>query len=144
MAIKRIFSAGGVVLRKIDGEVKVLLTQHSGHKGWEFPKGHIEVGESSKDAALREVEEEAGVKAEVIEKAGDCDYFYFEDKQRVLKKITYYFMKYVGEGEASTAFEVMDQAWLPVGEVGDKLTFKSSKDLWEKVKDKVEQLTINI
>lgn len=144
MAIKRIFSAGGVVLRNIDGEVKVLLTQHSGHKGWEFPKGHIEIGESSQVAAIREVEEESGVVAEVIEKAGDCEYFYYEKGERVLKKITYYFMKYVGEGDASTAFEVMDKTWLLPNEVGEKLTYKSTKDLWVNVVKKVEELALRI
>ncbi len=163
MAIKRIFSAGGIVLRrvasqdkllrKVDGEVKVLLTQHSGHKGWEFPKGHIEVGEGSGQAALREVEEETGVKAEILEKAGDCEYFYYNypsheasdgKKERVLKKVTYYLMKYVGETEASTAYEVMDQVWLPIDEVLEKLTYKSTRDLWINIREKVEDLALKI
>lgn len=139
MSIKRIFSAGGIVLNKIDGEVKVLLTQHSGHKGWEFPKGHIEIGESSEQAALREVEEEAGVKAEVLEKAGECQYFYFEDKERVLKTVTFYLMKYLGEGEATTAYEVSDMVWLPVADVEDKLTYKGTKEVWADVKGKIEE-----
>ncbi len=137
MAIKRIFSAGGIVLRKVGGEVKVLLTQHSGHKGWGFPKGHIEIGESSEQAAVREVEEEAGVKAEVLEKAGECQYFYFDAGSRVLKTVTYYLMKFIEQGEATTAYEVSDKVWLLVGEVEDKLTYKGTKEVWTKAKGKI-------
>jgi diadenosine hexaphosphate hydrolase (ATP-forming) len=51
--------AGGVVFNHTE---KVLLLGHiSGH--WVFPKGHIDPGESALEAALREVEEEAGVVA---------------------------------------------------------------------------------
>lgn len=131
-------------MKKVDGEAKALLTQHSGHRGWEFPKGHIEAGESSKEAALREVLEESGVRAEILEKAGDCDYFYFEDGQRVFKKITYFFMKYVEDGVATTADEVSGKVWLASVQVLQKLTYNSTKELWVNVLDKVEELAAKI
>lgn len=58
--MQRVFSAGGIVVKKVGGKKKVLVAQHSGHKGWDFPKGHIEKGETSEEAAIREVEEETG------------------------------------------------------------------------------------
>ena len=137
MAIKRIFSAGGIIVRKVDGEPEVLVTQHSKHKGWDFPKGHLETGESSEVAAVREVEEETGVKAEVVEKVGQTQYFYWEEGSKVLKTVVYFLMKYVGEGVATTAFEVSDMVWLPLDEVEDKLTFKDTKKLWREVKEKI-------
>ena len=163
MALKRIFSAGGIVLRrfapqdkqslrssalpedlKLSGprEVKVLVTQHSKHKGWDFPKGHLEVGESSEAAALREVEEETGVKAEIIEKVGQTQYFYWENGEKVLKTVTFFLMKYVGAGEATTTFEVSDHKWLTPDEVEKQLTFKDTKDLWRKAKEKIEKLQV--
>lgn len=135
MPLKRVFSAGGIVIR--DG-TKVLVTQHSGHKGWEFPKGHLEAGESSQAAALREVEEEAGVVAKVLEKAGKIEYFYYDDDVKVLKTVVYFLMEYVQEGNATTAFEVMDKAWLPIDEVEDRLTYKDTKELWNKVKNRIK------
>ncbi len=140
MAIIRIFSAGGIILRKNDDKIEILLTQHSGHKGWEFPKGHIEIGETAQDAAMREVQEESGVVAEVIEKAGDCEYFYYENGQKALKKVTYYLMNFIDQKEASTSFEVMDKIWLPADEVMEKLTYKSTKELWGDVIGRVEEL----
>lgn len=140
MAIKRVYSAGGIVLRLMDDQVRVLLTQHSGHKGWEFPKGHIELGESAQVAAVREVEEEAGVRAEVLAKAGDCEYFYYEKGEKAFKKVSYFFMKYLREGEATTADEVSGLVWLNPDEVLGKLTFKSTKKLWEENSSRVEEL----
>lgn len=142
MPIKRIYSAGGIVVRDFDGEKKVLVTQHSKHKGWDFPKGHIELGESAEQAAVREVEEETGVKAEIIEKVGATEYFYWENKEKILKTVVYFLMKYVGEGEATTAFEVSDKAWLPIGEVEEKLTFKDTKEMWKKLEDRVKSLDL--
>ena len=149
MSVKRIFSAGGIVLRlaplaqdeSLQSQgVEVLVTQHSKHKGWDFPKGHIELGENSESAALREVEEETGVKAEIVEKVGQTQYFYYEEGTKVLKTVTFYLMKYVSEGEATTAYEVSDHKWLPVDEVEGQLTFKDTKELWGKAKKRVESL----
>src|SRR3989344_5799324 len=153
MAIKRIFSAGGIVIRKsIKGTkstkgikgVEVLVTQHSKHKGWDFPKGHREIYESEEQTALREVEEETGVKAEILERVGETKYFYYEEGERVLKTVAFYLMKYVGEGEATTAFEVSGTKWLAPDEVENQLTFKDTKALWQKAKEKIEKLKIKI
>ena len=156
MAIKRIFSAGGIIVKKDDDGIKVLVTQHSKHKGWDFPKGHLEIGESSEDAALREVKEETGVKAEIIEKVGQTQYFYYEDGaphsapqggasrgEKVLKTVTFFLMKFVSDEVATTAFEVSDHKWLAPDEVEGQLTFKDTKELWQKAKDRISQLKFN-
>ena len=158
MPIKRIYSAGGIILRPIrqaqgkqaqdklsDKDTwEVLVTQHSKHKGWDFPKGHREIYESEEQTALREVEEETGVRAEIIEKAGQTQYFYYEEGSKVLKTVTIYLMKYVGEGEATTAFEVSAQKWLPIDEVRAQLTFKDTKEMWGNVKEKIKKLKIEV
>lgn len=149
MAIKRIFSAGGIVIKegpkgsKGANGTKVLVTQHSKHKGWDFPKGHREIYESEEQTALREVEEETGVKAEIIERVGETKYFYYEEGEKVLKTVVFFLMKYVSEGEATTAFEVSGTKWLPPEKVEAQLTFKDTKALWEKARSMIEQLTIN-
>ena len=144
--VKRVFSAGGIVLRLRSGstvrkgksESEALVTQHSGHRGWDFPKGHIEAGETAEDTALREVEEETGVRGKILEKVGQTQYFYFEDSQKVFKTVTFFLMEYISEGEATTAFEVSDKVWLPVDEVSNKLTFKDTKKLWEEAKTRIK------
>ena len=150
--MKRIYSAGGIVFKDDGDGLKVLVAQHSGHKGWDFPKGHIGIGETAEVAAVREVEEETGVKAQVIESVGRSEYFYFDPpsheasggKERVFKTVTYFLMKYIGQGRATTAFEVSDLVWLGASEVDEKLSFKGSKEVWEKAKEKIRQLTTDI
>ncbi len=149
--MKRIYSAGGIVIKTNKDGPCILVTQHSGHKGWDFPKGHIESGESSQAAALREVEEETGVKAEIIEKVGETKYFYSEPsfakaskgEEKVFKTVIFFLMKYASEGKATTAFEVSGMEWLPVEEVEEKLTFKDTKELWKNVRSKIERLKTN-
>jgi len=152
MAIKRIFSAGGIVIKQNEDGPRILVTQHSKHKGWDFPKGHREIYESEEQTALREVEEETGVKAEIIERVGETKYFYYEEgpssakasegKEKVLKTVAFYLMKYVSQGKATTAFEVSGTKWLPPEKVEDQLTFKDTKELWGKVRARIGQLTI--
>src|SRR3989344_1993787 len=143
MSIKRIFSAGGIVIKQNEDGPRILVTQHSKHKGWDFPKGHREIYESEDQTALREVEEETGVKAEIIERIGETKYFYYEEGERVLKSVAFYLMKFVSQGKATTAFEVSGKKWLSIDEVEGQLTFKDTKVLWQKAKDKIEQLKFN-
>ncbi len=58
--------AGGVVFRKSRGRTLYLIVSSSDGTHWVLPKGHVEPGESPKDAALRELKEEAGVIGEII------------------------------------------------------------------------------
>src|SRR3989344_157452 len=147
MAIKRIFSAGGIIVKQNEDRPRIsriFVTQHSKHKGWDFPKGHREIYESEEQTALREVEEETGVKAEIIERVGETKYFYYEEGEKVLKTVAFYLMKYVSEGEATTAFEVSGTKWLAPEKVESQLTFKDTKELWKKAKEKIENLKLKI
>ena len=69
------FSAGGVVYKREKDAIKILIAQHSGHHGWVFPKGIIgdhpsassgQARETKEEAALREVEEETGIKGKIL------------------------------------------------------------------------------
>jgi 8-oxo-dGTP diphosphatase len=125
-------SAGGIVLRHgIDRRIDVLLIQHSTHKGWGFPKGWIEPGETPEEAALREVEEESGVRAEIIGDLPATRYSYLNrQKQRVAKTVIWYLMRYVGEGNQTHAHEVSAVEWLHLEAVHTRLTYKNDKDLF--------------
>ena len=86
--------AGGVVARTVGGEREYLLVEASGRPGeWVLPKGHIEPGETPEEAAVREVQEEAGVRAEIIARAGDSEYAVGGQTVRVL----FFLMRYQGE-----------------------------------------------
>lgn len=63
-------SAGGLLLKLINGEMQVLLVEHMDNT-WVFPKGHVEDGESPEDAAVREIKEESGYDSRVVQQLGE-------------------------------------------------------------------------
>jgi 8-oxo-dGTP pyrophosphatase MutT (NUDIX family) len=76
-------AAGGVVTRPtIDGDVEVLVVHRPKHGDWSLPKGKLEHGESFEHAAVREVEEETGVRCTLGPELGSRRYFdrYGRDK----------------------------------------------------------------
>jgi len=126
------WSAGGIVLRRgAKEQIEVLVIQHSTHKGWSFPKGWVEPGETPQQAAIREVEEESGVLAEIIADLPPTRYFFVNrEKQRVAKTVTWYLMRYVGEGNQTHAYEVSAVEWMPLEAVHARLTYKNDKELF--------------
>lgn len=75
MGVSSFTHAGGVVSRMVDGQREYLLVEARRTPGtWVLPKGHIEPGETAEAAAVREVEEESGVRAAIIAQAGESDF----------------------------------------------------------------------
>jgi len=86
--------AGGVVARTVDGEREYLLVEASTRRGmWVLPKGHIEPGETAEAAAVREVQEEAGVRAAIVARAGEIEYSVAGRPVRII----FFLMRYQGE-----------------------------------------------
>ena len=96
--MRREFSAGGVVVRRLRGEwvVAAIRPTGRGRDVWALPKGLIDPGEVAKDAALREVEEETGVRASVVEKLGDVRYVYTLRGERIFKVVSFFLLRYRG------------------------------------------------
>lgn len=87
-------SAGVIIFRRTEEGVKFLLLYHGGSY-WNFPKGKLAEGERSFKAALREVEEETGIKARDLKfmnwfKVSDRFVFYTKDKKRIPRLVIYY------------------------------------------------------
>ena len=133
--IKREFSAGGMVFRKEPEGVLWLVVKPKGNTRWRFPKGWIEPGESSAEAAKREVKEEGGVEAEVLGKAGNEKYFFVQDKQKIFKTVTFYLMEYIQEAEGGFSWETEELDWLPFKEAKKRLAFEKEKEILEKARE---------
>lgn len=126
------WSAGGIVLRReASGRLEVLMIQHSMHHAWSFPKGWVEPGETPQQAAVREVEEESGVVAEIIADLPPTRYFFVNKERRsVAKTVTWYLMRYLADGNQTHAFEVSAVEWLPLESVHARLSYKNDKELF--------------
>src|ERR671931_1917885 len=90
------FSAGGVVVH--DRQCVVIVPSRraaDGSRVLALPKGHPDPGESAADAALREVREEAGVEAALVDKLGDVRYWYQRKGRRISKVVSFFLLDYV-------------------------------------------------
>lgn len=129
MAVKWEFSAGGVVYKKEDDGLKILLIRNKDRYG--FPKGNVERTEKKEDAAVREVKEETGVDAQIEEYLGNVEYWYRSAVDTIHKFVYYYLMRYTG-GEINPQKEEIEAAeWVPVENVMDMLSFDKDKKVFE-------------
>jgi len=127
--VKRRFSAGGVVFKNDE----VLVIKPAGTDRWQLPKGHIDEGETSKETARREVEEEGGVKVKVKEKIGDTQYFFVLKGQKIFKKVTFYLMKYTKDTkEGPDEIEVDEVKFVPYAKALETLSFKDDREIVKK------------
>jgi len=135
-------SSGGIVYKDVkrptlNVERLWLICQHSQHKGWVFPKGLI--GDENKDepmevAALREVEEEGGIKAKIVNKQPIVvNYKYRWDDKLVNKTVYYYLMEYISGDSKNHDWEMGDAKFVTEEEVKKTLTYKSDKEAFKKI-----------
>jgi len=146
----RQFSAGGAVFKKEGNKISWLLVRPSGGDKfhdriyWQLPRGWLNEKENSEQAAIREVEEEGGVKAEIVQKIDTIKIFFkntFEGKpeETVLKTITYFLMKYKEDIPGGFGWETEEIVWLPFDQAKEKLTFKSEKEILCKAQKILEE-----
>ena len=124
----REFSAGGLVIRNLRGRPHLAVIRVR-DEILALPKGHPEKGESSEDAALREVREETGLEATPVEKLGDIRYWYARDGERVLKLVSFFLLSYRSGRLADHDHEVEDALWIPLEEAPERLAYKSEKEI---------------
>jgi 8-oxo-dGTP pyrophosphatase MutT (NUDIX family) len=126
------FSAGGVVVR--DGECIVIVPTRlaaDGSKVLALPKGHPEKDESAADAAVREVREEAGVQARLVEKLGDVRYWYVWQGERILKIVSFFLFRYRSGSVRDHDHEVESAEWIPLAEAPSRLAYKGEREMAE-------------
>jgi 8-oxo-dGTP pyrophosphatase MutT (NUDIX family) len=113
-------AAGGVVWRRSPaGELEVLLVHRPRYDDWTVPKGKLGAGEAHAGAALREVEEETGVRCTLGEELPSTSYV---DRKGRPKRVRYWSMTPAG-GEFTPTDEVDEVRWLPVDAAASLLTY---------------------
>ena len=135
--MRREFSAGGVVLRRLKGSWNLAAIRPAGKTDvWALPKGLIGRGESAAETALREVREETGVDGRLAEKLGDVRYVYTWKGERVFKIVSFFLVRYsrgrLGDIEPAMRREVAEARWLPLEEAPRLLSYKGEREMAER------------
>ena len=142
--MRREFSAGGVVVRKIRGGWHLAAICPGGKRDvWALPKGLIGEGEGAADTALREVTEETGVRGRLIGKLGDVRYVYTWKGERVFKVVSFFLVRYSAGrlGDITDEFrqEVAETRWLPLEDAPRLLAYKGEKEMAAKALQLIDE-----
>jgi 8-oxo-dGTP pyrophosphatase MutT (NUDIX family) len=112
-------AAGGVPWRERDGRVEVLVVHRPAYDDWTFPKGKREPGETEEQTALREVEEETGLRCELGPELATTHY---GDK-----RVRYWALH--APGDATPATEVDAIEWLDLDGAAGRLTYETDREV---------------
>jgi 8-oxo-dGTP diphosphatase len=119
-------AAGGIVLREAaGGRREVAVVHRPGRDDWSLPKGKLGTDESFEDCALREVQEETGLRCRMRRFAGFTEY---RDRRDRPKIVAYWFMD-VLDGQFSPSDEVDEMQWLELTIARRALTYERDRDL---------------
>ena len=128
----RATSAGGVVLREVDGRIQVVLGRRrrdrDGSK-WSLPKGTPDGDESREATALREVTEETGLQVRIVAPVGDVRYTFVRDGLRIDKTVHYYLMEAVGGDLSDHDHEFETVAWFDLAEAEALMSYPTERDI---------------
>jgi 8-oxo-dGTP pyrophosphatase MutT (NUDIX family) len=94
-----------------------------------LPKGHPDGDESPEEAATREVSEEAGVRADLIEKLGDVRYTYERRGRRIRKLVTFFLFEYRSGDLADHDHEIEDARWMSMTEAAKTLSYAGEREM---------------
>jgi 8-oxo-dGTP pyrophosphatase MutT (NUDIX family) len=123
-------AAGGVVLRRSrSGTLETVLVHRPAYDDWTFPKGKLLRGETEEEAAVREVEEETGLRCQLGREVGTTSY---RDPQGRQKTARYWEMAPI-EGEIAATNEVDEARWVRLEDAADMLTHARDRELLERL-----------
>ena len=120
-------AAGGVVTRSnANGELEFLVVHRPRYGDWSLPKGKLERGESFEDAAVREVEEETGVRCTLGHEIGSQRYV---DRHGRNKLVRYWHMTPVASRPRPADAEVDGVRWVSTGDAAALLSYDADRQL---------------
>ena len=131
-------SSGGAVISFRDGTPFVALIATRGRTRWGLPKGAVSEGETSEQAALREVNEETGLVASIVKQLDTIEYFFRASGTLIRKRVDFYLMMYLSGELTPQLSEVDDVEWVELAEAIQRASFDSERKLLEMAQQEIE------
>ena len=124
--VRHEFAAGGVVVK--DDQIAAIVP-----KGrpdiLALPKGHPEEEEDALTAAIREVREETGIKAQYLDKLDDIKYWFYRDRMRTHKVVRFFLLKYMSGDINDHDHEIEEVRWLSIESAAKELSYSSEQEI---------------
>jgi len=132
-------SSGGAVISFREGTPFVALIATRGRTRWGLPKGAVSDGETSEQAALREVNEETGLFANIVKPLDTIEYFFRASGTLIRKRVDFYLMMFTGGELTPQLSEVDDVEWVELSEAIQRASFDSERKLLEMAQQEIEK-----
>nr|WP_323959870.1 NUDIX hydrolase [Arthrobacter sp. JZ12] len=138
-------SAGGIVVDTSTDLLNVAIIarlNRGGRLEWCLPKGHPENQEDNEQAAVREIEEETGIRGRVLAALGSIDYWFTVSGHRVHKTVHHFLLVSTGGHltiENDPDHEAVDVAWVPLADLGRKLSFPNERRIADLAREVLPQ-----
>jgi 8-oxo-dGTP pyrophosphatase MutT (NUDIX family) len=151
LPVRREFSAGGVLVRRMRGRWWVALVRprrDDDRVVWALPKGLIEERERGLETALRETREETGVQGRPGAKLGDVRYVYTWEGERVFKVVSFFLLHRVGGrlGDLPPGMDVEIAAtrWAPLDDAPGILSYTGEREMAERARAALPRFPSNV
>jgi 8-oxo-dGTP pyrophosphatase MutT (NUDIX family) len=137
-------SSGGVVFQRGASGIAVALISVGKPARWQLPKGIVDPGETPEVTAVREVREETGVTAALVEKIDTIEYWYVGDQAgkrvRFHKFVHFYLLAYHSGDIGQHDWEVNEARWVDLQAAKELVSFKSERQTLEKAERLIKAL----
>ena len=133
--VQKEVSAGGVVYRRNDDAIEVVLASRRTRRGdlaWGLAKGGVEEGESMEEAAVREVREETGLTVELEASLGETKYFYVWGDARIRKTVHFFLMRCTGGDPQDRDDEMEEVRWFPLERALARAAYRGEREILER------------
>jgi 8-oxo-dGTP pyrophosphatase MutT (NUDIX family) len=125
-------SAGGIVVRYESGRPWLVVGSRRRERDgrtWTLPKGTPNPGESREETAIREVEEETGLRVRISGPLDSIEYTFVQSGTRIHKTVHYFMMVQIGGDLSSHDHEFDEVRWIPFDAAATMLTFETEREL---------------
>jgi 8-oxo-dGTP pyrophosphatase MutT (NUDIX family) len=138
LPVREQVSAGGVVFRRDNERVDVVIVAVGGNSRWQLPKGLVEKDEKPEIAAVREAREEGGTDSEVVAHIETVEYWYAGldggERVRFHKRVHFYLLRYLSGDTGNHDWEVNEARWVPIDDATSQLSFDNERRVLERAK----------